>query len=434
MTTDRRKFLRNAGLSLGALTLLDINSLAGQENLNKPDSLSTDFENDADYWEWIRQSYTVSSNMINLNNGGVSPQPKVVQDVFENYNRLSNEGPSYYMWRILDKGREAVRTNLAELAGCSPDEIAIQRNATEALDTIILNLKLEKGDEVVVTNYDYPNMKNAWLMRERKDGVKLVWVSVPLQLENDDDVVKVFTDAFTEKTKVVHITHIINWTGQILPAKKIAAKAHEKNIEVVLDAAHSFCHIDFSFKDLDCDYAGTSLHKWMCAPFGTGMLYIKKEKIASIFPIFPNDKPDSTDIRKFEALGTRSFPAEMAVGRAISFHQSIGTKRKQERLKYLQQYWVSKVKSHPKIKFYTPLGISSCAIATVGIEGMTAADIENELFNKQGIHTVAIVWEGVNGVRITPHVYTNEYDLDKLVKGLLDMAGKADSETGGKID
>jgi len=416
--------MRNAGLSLGALTLLDINSLAGKDELNKPDSLANDFESDSDYWEWIRQSYTVSSNLINLNNGGVSPQPKVVQDVFENYNRLSNEGPSYYMWRILDKGREAIRTDLAELGGCSADEIAIQRNATEALDTIILNLKLEKGDEVVVTNYDYPNMKNAWLMRERRDGVKLIWVSVPLNIENDDQLVELFASAFTSKTKVVHITHIINWTGQILPAKKIAAKAHEMGIEVVLDAAHSFGHIQFSFKDLDCDYAGTSLHKWMCAPFGTGMLYIKKEKIATIFPMFPGDKPDSEDIRKFEGLGTRSFPAEMAIGRAISFHNSIGAKRKQERLKYLQQYWVNKVKDHPKIKFYTPLGISSCAIATVGIEGMTAGDIDTELYNKQNIHVVGIVWEGVNGVRVTPHVYTNTHDLDKLVAGLLAMADK----------
>jgi selenocysteine lyase/cysteine desulfurase len=203
------------------------------------------FDVEADYWEWVRQSYTVSSNITNLNNGGVSPQPKVVQDVFEQYNRLSNEGPSYYMWRILDKGREAVRQNLAELAGVTSDEIAIQRNATECLDTIIFGLNLEKGDEVIVTNYDYPNMRNAWLQREKRDGIKLIWISIPLNVEDDDAIVKLFTDAITSKTKIIHITHIINWTGQILPAKKIAAKAHEKNIEVVLDAAHTFAHLKF---------------------------------------------------------------------------------------------------------------------------------------------------------------------------------------------
>lgn len=421
MNTSRRKFMRNAGLSLGAVSLLDFSLFAGQSESKQ--FMYTDFDTESDYWEWIRQSYTVSSNLTNLNNGGVSPQPKVVQDVFEQYNRMSNEGPSYYMWRILDKGRETVRQGLAELGGCDAEEIAIQRNSTEALDTIIFGLNLQKGDEVIVTNYDYPNMRNAWLQREKRDGIKLVWISIPLGVDDEDVLVKLFTDAITPKTKIIHITHIINWTGQILPAKKIAAKAHEKNIEVVLDAAHSFAHLDFSFRDLDCDYAGTSLHKWLCAPFGTGMLYIKKEKIATIWPLFPTDKPDSAEIKKFEALGTRSFPAEMAIGRAISFHNSIGIKRKSERLKFLQQYWVNKVKQHPKIKFFTPLGTASCAIATVGIEGMEATEIENRLLEKRGIHTVSIVWEGVNGIRVTPHVYTNTADLDNLVEGLLEMAG-----------
>ncbi|MBL7898211.1 MAG: aminotransferase class V-fold PLP-dependent enzyme [Crocinitomicaceae bacterium] len=423
MNSSRRKFIRNAGLTLGAASLLDTSLFAGSAETESMQKQFSDFNSEADYWEWVRQSYTVSSNIINLNNGGVSPQPKVVQEVFEQYNRQSNEGPSYYMWRILDKGREAVRQNLAELGGCLPEEIAIQRNATEALDTIIFGLNLEKGDEVIVTNYDYPNMRNAWLQREKRDGIKLVWISIPLNVEDDDAIVKLFTDAITSKTKIIHITHIINWTGQILPAKKIAAKAHEKNIEVVLDAAHTFAHINFSFHDLDVDYAGTSLHKWLCAPFGTGMLYIKKSKIAGIWPIFPTDKPESEDIKKFEALGTRSFPAEMAVGRAISFHNSIGSDRKQARLKFLQQYWVNKVKDHPKIKFYTPLGDDSCAIATVGIEGMQAGDIESKLFEKKSIHTVAIIWEGVNGIRVTPHVYTSTSDLDKLVEGLLEIAG-----------
>lgn len=423
MDFSRRKFIRNAGLTLGAASLMDSSLLAAD---NKSDTIKQfqDFSTEQDYWEWIRQSYTVSANITNLNNGGVSPQPKVVQEVFENYNRLSNEGPSYYMWRILDKGREALRSNLAELAGCDADEVAIHRNSTEALDTIIFGLNLEKGDEVIVTNYDYPNMRNAWLQREKRDGIKLVWVSVPLVTESEDELVNVYANAITGKTKIIHITHIINWTGQILPAKKITELAHEKGIEVVLDAAHSFAHIQFSLHDLGVDYAGTSLHKWLCAPFGTGMLYVKKDKIKTIWPIFPNDKPDGEDIRKYEALGTRSFPAEMAIGRAISFHQSIGSERKQNRLKFLQEYWTSKVKQHPKIKFYTPLGNnSSCAIATVGIEGMQAGEIESKLFDKRGIHTVAIIWEGVNGIRVTPHVYTSTSDLDNLVEGLLELAG-----------
>lgn len=415
--------MQQAGVTLGAAALLQYPFLAQGADSEMPLKTLTDFDSEHDFWEWIRQSYTVSSNIINMNNGGVSPQPKVVQEVFEQYNRLSNEAPSYYMWRILDKGRESVRADLASLGGCDADEVAIQRNSTESLETIIFGLNLQKGDEVVVTNYDYPNMRNAWLQREKRDGIKLKWISIPLQLENEEELVKLFTDAFTSKTKIVHITHLINWTGQILPAKKIAEKAHAQNIEVVLDAAHSFAHLEFSFKDLDCDYAGTSLHKWLCAPFGTGMLYVKKDKIANLWPMFANEKTDSDDIRKFETLGTRSFPAEMAVGRAISFHNSIGASRKQERLKYLQQYWVNKVKSHPKIKFFTPLGNGSCAIATVGIEGLNALEIETHLFESKGIHVVSISWEGVNGVRVTPHVYTSTGDLDKLAAGLLELAG-----------
>lgn len=421
MTFSRRRFLERAGLTAGAVSMLDF-QLFAEESRFENTLLPHDFSSENDFWEYIRQSYTVSSNIINLNNGGVSPQPKVVQEVFENYNRLSNEGPSYYMWRILDKGREAVRTDLADLAGCDVNEIAIQRNATEALDTIIYGLNLQKGDEVIVTNYDYPNMRNAWLQREKRDGIKLIWISIPVNLSDEDALVKLFTDAISSKTKIIHITHVINWTGQILPAKKIAAKAHEKNIEVVLDAAHSFAHLDFSFKDLDCDYAGTSLHKWLCAPFGTGMLYVKKEKIATLWPIFSTDKPESDDIRKFEALGTRSFPAEMAVGRAISFHKSIGSQRKMERLKFLQQYWTSKVKDLPNIQFYTPLGEGSCAIATVGVKGKQATEIESYLFDKKSIHTVSIIWQEVNGVRVTPHVYTATDDLDKLVDGLTELA------------
>lgn len=421
MDHSRRKFIRQAGITLGAFSLLDIPTFAGI-NENKQLSIN-DFSTEDDYWEWIRQSYTVSTNLINLNNGGVSPQPQVVQEVFETYNRLSNEAPSFYMWRTLDQGRETVRRELASLGGVTSDEIAINRNSTEAIDTIIFGLPLKKGDEVIVTNYDYPNMRHAWMQREKRDGIKLIWIDLPIAESNDDKIIQLYTDAITKKTKLIHITHVINWTGQILPAKKITEKAHEKDIEVLLDAAHSYAHINFSFKDIGCDYAGTSLHKWLCAPFGTGMLYIKKDKISKIWPIFPTDKPESEDIRKFESLGTRSFPAEMAIGRALSFHHSIGSERKEKRLKFLQQYWINKVKDKPKIKFYTPIEEGeSCAIATVGIEGISGNDIATELYRNYSIHVVAIVWEKVDGVRITPHVYTSTRELDLLVEALLFMA------------
>ena len=374
---------------------------------------------------WIQQAYTTNPNLINLNNGGVSPQPKVVQDAFERYYRLCNEGPSYFMWRILDQGREPLRTKLAQQAGCSSEEIAINRNTTEALDTVIFGLTLNRGDEVVLSRYDYPNVINAWKQREMRDGIKIVWVDLPVPIEDDDKIVDAYSSAFNSKTRIVNITHMINWNGQLLPARKIADAAHKKGIEVVVDGAHTFAHLEYKISDLDCDYFGTSLHKWLCAPFGTGMLFVKKEKIKNIYPLFPNPEPRSEDIRKFEAQGTRSFPGEQAIGEAINFQQNIGNNRKEDRLRFLKNYWAEQAVKIPKVKLNTSLKPEySCALANFSIEGMKASEIDTELFNKYKIHTVGIVWEKIDGIRVTPHVYTRLSELDKLLEAINAMAKK----------
>jgi selenocysteine lyase/cysteine desulfurase len=260
---------------------------------------------------------------------------------------------------------------------------------------------------------------NAWKQREKRDGVKLVWIDIPQPLENDNEILDLYRKAITPKTKVVHITQMINWTGNLVPTAKIAGMAKEKGCEVIVDGAHTFAHIDFKIPDLQCDYFATSLHKWACAPFGSGMMYIKKDKIKNIWALLSNDVPDGDNIRKFETLGTRSFASEMAIGTAIDFHLLIGSKRKEERLRYLKEYWTSKVLDNPKFKLYSSLKPEySCAIATIGIEGWEAPDIEAKLFELKKIHTVAIKYEKVNGIRITPHVYTSLSDLDKLVDGL----------------
>lgn len=376
-----------------------------------------DLTHDEDFWYLIQQAYTVAPSIINLNNGGVSPQPLVVQEAVERYNRLSNEAPSYYMWRILDMGREPLRMKLADVAGCSPEELAINRNATEALETIIFGLRLKAGDEVVLTKYDYPNMINAWKQREKRDGIVLKWLDFTLPLEDEDDIVSTFTNAFTAKTKVVHITHIINWTGQILPAQRIANAAKARGIEVLIDAAHSFAHLDYTIPSLDCDYFGTSLHKWMSAPFGSGLLYVKKEKIKQLYPLFGAPDPESEDIHKFENLGTRSFAIEQAIGQAVNFHEMIGSKRKEQRLRYLKNYWLEKVLDMPNTYTHTSLKDDfSCALALVGVKDRKPEELANFLFNQFKIHTVAIDWENVHGVRITPNVYTTTKDLDRLVK------------------
>jgi selenocysteine lyase/cysteine desulfurase len=415
---QRRSFLHHFSKVAGTAALL--NTLPAWADSSELDFMTADANaDDEDFWAQIKHAYTVSPNIINLNNGGVSPQPRIVQETFEHYNRLSNEAPSYYMWRILDQGREALRSSLADFAGCDANELSINRNATEALDTVIFGIRLNKGDEVVLTKQDYPNMLNAWKWREKRDEIKLKFINLDLPSEDEEYFVKAFIDQFTNKTKVVHITHMINWTGQILPVKKIADEARKRNILVLVDGAHTFAHLDFKIPELNCDFFGTSLHKWLCAPFGNGMLYIRKELIASIAPMFPGNEPESDDIRKFEALGTRSFPTELATGRAIDFHLSIGSKRKQERLHYLKNYWAEKAMTINGVKIQSSLKPEwACALSIFSMQGKKPQEVEQFLFKEKGIHTVAIEWENISGVRVTPHVYSSIRDLDKLVDGI----------------
>lgn len=377
-----------------------------------------------DFWQLVRQAYTVSPNIINLNNGGVSPHPMVVQEAVERYNQLSNEAPSYYMWRVLDQGREPLRQRLAELAGCSAEEVAINRNASEALETIIFGLRLKAGDEVVLTRQDYPNMINAWKQREHRDGVVLKWINLELPEMSAPAIAEQFTSAFSSATKVVHLTHMINWNGHILPVRQIAQEARQRGIEVLVDAAHTFAHLDYKLPDLDCDYLGTSLHKWLCAPFGSGLLYVRREKIKNLYPLLAADNPESENIRKFENLGTRSFAIEQAIGQAINFHEMIGAHRKQARLHFLKGYWTQKVLEFPGVSIGTSLSPdASCAIALLQVSGKTPAQVAEFLFDRYRIHAVAIDWENIHGVRLTPNVYTSLRELDRLVAAVKEISG-----------
>lgn len=414
----------------GSLSFLKFTNPAFAETLQRKSEKfhglsASEAASDEDFWSWVRESYTLDKNIINLNAGGVSAQPKVVQDThIQNY-RLCNEGPSYYMWRILDQGREPLRAKLAEFAGVNAEEIAINRNTTEGLNTVIFGMNLKAGDEVVLTKYDYPNMMNAWKQREKREGIKLNWVDFDFPLENDDAIVKLYEEKITSKTKVVHITHVINWVGQIMPAKKIADMAHSKGCEVIVDGAHSFAHFDYKIPDTGADYFATSLHKWMCAPFGSGLMYVKKDKIKDIWALLSNDKPAGDDIRKFESIGTRSFASEMAIGSALDFHIQIGNKRKEERLRYLKDYWVNKVKGIPNIKFYTSsIPAYSCAIATFGLEGWKGDEVYDKIFTEKKLYTTPIVYEKINGVRVSPNIYNSLQELDMLADAISDIATK----------
>jgi len=421
---NRRSFLQKMGmLSASAIAANMLqpawsrdleNALLGARDID-PAQLATD----EDFWYFIQQSYTISSNFINLNNGGVAPAPKPVADAMKRYYDISNEGPSYYMWRVVDQGREPLRKNLAELAGCDKEELALHRNASEALETVIFGIELKAGDEVVLAKQDYPNMIGAWKQREKREGIKLVWINLDLPSEDDQYLVSQYTNAFTSKTKVVQVTHMINWIGQKLPVRKIADAAKKRGIDVLVDGAHTFAQFEFKLNDLNCDYFGTSLHKWLGAPIGTGFLYVRKEKIKTIWPLFGAGEKEEDNIRKFEHLGTRPFFIEEAIDKAIDFYEMIGAKRKEERLLYLKNYWMNKVKNIPKVKLHTSFKPEfGCAIGLVSVEGKTPAELDSFLWENYKIHTVGINWENIHGVRITPNVYTSLKNLDRLVEGI----------------
>jgi len=431
ISSDRRTFLRSAATLAGAFS---VNSLFHQAHAADFDAAGravahlgpADVAQNEDYWSVIQRCYSVNPDIINLNNGGVSPAPIVVQQAVERYNQLANEGPSYYMWQILDQGREPLRQKLAALAGAKPDEIAVNRNATESLNTIILGLPLKAGDEVIGTKQDYPHMIQAYKQRADRDGIVYKQISFDLPMEDDDAIVKAYEQAITPRTKLIHVTHMVNWVGQTMPVAKIADMAHAHGIEVIADGAHSFGLMDFKFPDLHCDYFGTSLHKFLSAPIGTGMMWVKAEKIEKVWPLPSSGAPHSSDIRKFEELGTRSFPLEQGIGEAINFHEGIGSKRKEQRIGYLKTYWATRVQSIPKVKLHTSLNLNySCAICGVSIDGMTPGQFAGALFEKYKIHTVGIVWENISCVRVTPHVYTPINDLDKLVGAIGEIAAKA---------
>jgi selenocysteine lyase/cysteine desulfurase len=420
-TPTRRDFFKKTGLLSAAGLLTGVHPVAALDPLFKKMQGLSDEElvSDEDFWYQVQQSFTVSPSLINLNNGGVSPAPRTVQEAMKRYYDYSNETPTYYMWRILDQGREPLRQQLARLAGCAVDEIAINRNSSEGLETVIFGMTLSSGDEVVASRQDYPNMINAWNQRVIRNGIKMVWVNLELPSEDEDYLVGQYVNAFTPNTKVVHLTHVINWNGQVLPIRKIAREAHRRGIEVIVDGAHSFAHLDFKIPDLEADYFATSLHKWLYAPIGSGMLYVRKEKIASIFPLFANDSPKSDDIRKFEALGTRPFFIEQAIGKAIEFNEMLGIGRKQKRLHYLKNYWMERVRSLPGVRLHTSMDPKwACAIGNMSVEGKTPGELDRFLLDKYKVHTVAIQWENINGIRVTPNVYTTTRQLDQFIEGV----------------
>jgi isopenicillin-N epimerase len=409
----RRSFLSSAATAFGGF---QIDSVARAQSasasvVGRPAKV---LAQDEDFWSNIRRAFTIDRNIINLNNGGVSPSPKVVMDTEVRYLEIENMTPSYYMWRILDPGIERVRSRLARTFGCDPEEIAITRNASEALEIVQFGLDLKAGDEVITTNQDYPRMITSWQQRERRDGIVLKQLKFPVPPPSLAFLTKMIEENITPKTKVIHICHMTNRTGQIFPVKEICRLGRARGIEVIVDGAHTFAQFPFKQEDLDCDYFGTSLHKWLLAPIGTGMLYVRKSKIPKIWPMMAADESLHGNIRKFEEIGTHPASQRNAITEAIDFHDSIGAERKAERFRYLRLRWSNRLRELPGVRILNSDEPSqSCAIGFISVDKLDATQLANHLWLKHRIWTTAVVTPGeYQGLRITPNVYTTMEEID----------------------
>ncbi|MEZ5345285.1 MAG: aminotransferase class V-fold PLP-dependent enzyme [Pyrinomonadaceae bacterium] len=425
---SRRKFLSSAGKSLGMMAFASAAVGSLYENVKgavkRIEHLTpAEAALDEDFWAVIQQSFSVTRGIVNLNNGGVSPSPRIVTEAFVRYTWQQEDATAYTMWRLLEPQSETIRTGLADIFGCDAEEIAITRNASESLEILLMGLDLKAGDEILTTTQDYPRMLTTLRQRELREGLKLNLIKVPIAPKNFNDLATPFERAITPKTKLILISHQINLTGQIMPVKKVCEMARAKGIETIVDGAHSFAQFDFKQSDLGCDYFGTSLHKWLYAPKGTGMLYVKKDKIPKVWALMASEDKNRNDIRKFEEIGTHSAAMRLAIGEAILFHNSIGAERKEARLRYLSHYWMNKLKGVPKIGFNTSFDENqSCAIANVRIDGIDPTEIGNYLFSKHKIFTTPIVHDEFTGIRITPNVYTTLWELDRFCGLMEDIA------------
>ncbi len=426
MPQSRRRFLGAAAGAIAAatpLSALDARSLRWLEELAATPGTPSELAGDEDFWAGVQRAYTVDRSVINFNNGGVSPSPEMVQAAMKRHLDFSNELPPHHLWRILEPRKEGVRQRLARHWGVDPEEIAFTRNASESLQNLQFGLDLKAGDEVVTTTQDYPRMINTFKQREAREGIKLSLFQVPVPAEDDDEVVRRFAAAITPKTRIILMSQVINLTGQILPVKRVAALARERGIPLLVDGAHGFAHFDFKISDLDCDYYATSLHKWLCAPHGTGLLYVRRERIPEVWPLMAADEKQRQDIRKFEEIGTHPAANILAIGEALTFHQGVGGARKEARLRFLRDRWAKKVMEHPKVVLRTSLDPRwSCGIATVDVEGVPCADLYGWLWREKRILTTPIGHDEFTGVRVSPHIYSTLQEVDFFADCLLQAA------------
>jgi len=420
--SSRRDFLRSvfgtATVSLPALRndgLERIFSASGQVSDRSPAAVASD----EDFWVQIQRAFTVDRSLVNLNNGGVSPSPKVVQDAMRRYLEFSNQAPVYTMWRVLEPQVEAVRQRLARAFGCDAEEMAITRNASEALETVQLGLPLQAGDEILTTDQDYPRMNTTWDQRRRRDRITVRMVSFPTPPPSMQYLVDLFAEAITPRTRVIHFCHITNLSGQIFPVRDICRLARERRVTTIVDGAHAFAHFPFTCGELECDYYGTSLHKWLLAPHGTGFLYCRRENIDKVWPLMAAPESMNADIRKFEEIGTHPAANHNAIAEALTFHHGIGGDRKAARLRYLRNRWMKRLDGQSGVRLHTSFDPAmSCGLANVGIDGIEPGELTNHLWTEYRIIVTPINHPACTGIRVTPNVYTTLEEVDRFAEAM----------------
>lgn len=416
---DKRTFIKNIsvfGAGLQVMNHLD-------KWISKYESISAgQLAEDEIFWEGIRKGYRLKPDYINLENGYYSFLPQETLENFIQHIREVNYQGSYYMRTVQWDNKRAMATKLASLAGCSPDELIITRNTTESLDMIIGGMDWKAGDEAVMAEQDYGAMLEMFRQVAKRFGVINKIISVPNHPASDEEIVNIYANTITPKTKLLMVSHMVNITGQILPVQKICDMAHSKGVPIMVDGAHAFAHFRYSIPDLHCDYYGTSLHKWLSVPLGAGFLYVKKENISKVWPLLAEGDRKENDISRLNHTGTHPVHTDLAIANAIDFHLKIGAERKEARLRYLQHYWSDKMRELPHVIINTPADpVRSCGIANVGVKGMKPADMAKTLLEKYKIYTVAIDYANVQGCRIAPNVYTTPKELDQLVKALSEL-------------
>jgi selenocysteine lyase/cysteine desulfurase len=378
---------------------------------------------DEPFWAAVRAQFRLSTDYINLENGYYCFQPQPVLEAFVDNVRAINLEASHYMRTRQMADKRRIREKLAAFAGCSPEELIVTRNTTESLDTVISGFDWKPGDEAVLANQDYGAMIDMFKLQARRFKIKNRIIDIPMDPKSDDEVVAIYANALTSKTRLLMIPHIVNITGQILPVRAISDMAHARGVPVMVDASHSFAHLEYRIPDLHCDYYGASLHKWLATPLGAGILYVKRDRIEKLWPIYADESMPTDDIRKLNHTGTHPAHTDLTIERALAFHEMIGSARKEARLRYLQQYWTGRVRGLSKIVLNTPTDPTrSCAIANIGVYDMAPADLARTLLEKYKVFTVAIDGAGVRGVRVTPQVYTSTAELDLFVQALRELA------------